>query len=139
MYYSTIGILAVLILLIVNRDILFNRTISAVKPAWKMYRRFLFTVLVYYVTDIVWGIFEELKLDRLLFADTTVYFIAMAAGVLYWTMYTVTYLEEKNTFARILMMSSEICLSLQTRISLLSAIPFSSGVKTGSKIYSSIP
>ena len=118
MYYSTIGILAVLILLIVNRDILFNRTISAAKPAWKMYRRFLFTVLVYYVTDIVWGIFEELKLDRLLFADTTVYFIAMAAGVLYWTMYTVTYLEEKNTFARILMTAGNTLAVLITIVTL---------------------
>ena len=90
MFYSAIGVLAILILFIVNRDILFNRQFVSEKPAWKMYRRFLFTVLAYYVTDVFWGIFEYFKLPALLFADTTAYYLAMGAGVLYWAGYTVT-------------------------------------------------
>lgn len=58
MYYSIIGILAILVLFIVNRDIIVSRKGPLVKPVWKTYRRFLFTVLVYYVTDVVWGVLE---------------------------------------------------------------------------------
>ena len=108
MYYSSYGILAILILIIVNRDILLSREISAVRPAWKVYRRFLFTVLAYYVTDVLWGILESRKLAGLLFADTTVYYITMAAGVLYWAGYTVTCLEEKKPFGRALMITGNV-------------------------------
>ena len=100
MYYSAIGILAVLILFIVNHDILFGRRVSFDKPAWKMYRRFLFVVFLYYITDILWGFFESRKMVVPLFADTTVYYIAMAAGVLYWAGFTVAYSEEKNPFGQ---------------------------------------
>ena len=61
MYYSTIGLLAVLILFIVNWDILHGFKVSYDKPAWNVYRRFLFAVLVYYITDIFWGILESQK------------------------------------------------------------------------------
>ena len=108
MYYSAIGTLALLILLIENMDILLNRNDSFSRPAWKVYRKFLFAVLVYYVTDIIWGFLESRKLAVLLFADTTVYFIAMAAGVLYWTQYAVIYLEEKRIYGRIFMYSGRI-------------------------------
>ena len=102
-YYSAIGMLALLILLIENQDVLLNRNDAYSNPAWKVYRRFLFAVLVYYVTDITWGILESYKLSAALFADTTVYFIAMAVGVQFWTQYTVTYLEEDHPFGNFLL------------------------------------
>ena len=74
MYYSAIGLLAVIILLIENKDILLNCSRDTVKPVRKVYRRFLYAVLGYYVTDILWGILENQKLSLLLFADTSIYF-----------------------------------------------------------------
>lgn len=94
MYYATIGALALLILVIENQDILFRRGRSFETPAWRIYRRFLYAVLAYYFMDILWGLFESRKLPRLLFADTTGYFIAVAVGVLFWAEYTVACLEE---------------------------------------------
>ena len=102
MYYSAIGSLAILVLLIVNHDILLNRGDAFRSPAWSVYRRFLFAVLVYYITDVLWGTLEGLKLAPLLFADTTVYFAAMAAGVLFWAQYTVAYLEDESRSGRLL-------------------------------------
>ena len=96
MYYSTIGLLAVIVLVIVNWDILFGYKVSYDKPAWNVYRRFLFAVLVYYITDILWGILESMKLAKLLFADTTIYFIAMSIGIFFWSEYTVVYLDENK-------------------------------------------
>lgn len=106
MYYSAISLLAALILLIENRDILRDNTMD--KPAWNVYRRFLLAVLAYYVTDVLWGILESKKLSFLLFADTTVYFVAMGVGVLFWAQFLVAYLEEESEFGRFLVASGRI-------------------------------
>ena len=108
MYYSAIGLLAIIVLLIVNHDILLDRTDAFQTPAWKVYRRFLLAVLIYYITDVLWGVLESRKLVLLLFADTTVYFIAMAAGVLFWAEYTVTYLEDETSFGKILVYAGRV-------------------------------
>ena len=108
MYYSTIGLLAVLILFIVNWDILHGFKVSYDKPAWNVYRGFLFAVLVYYITDILWGILESQKLVVALFVDTTIYFVAMALGISFWAEYTVAYLDEKSPFGRFLIYAGRI-------------------------------
>ena len=41
MYYSAIGILALLVLVIENLDILLGLDVGFDKPAWKVYRKFL--------------------------------------------------------------------------------------------------
>lgn len=118
--YSAIGILALLILLIENQDIMQFRNESFNVPAWKVYRKYLFAVFAYYLTDIAWGILESYKLPRLLTADTMIYFVAMAAVVMYWTKYTVIYLEEeKSLFGRFLPQSGRI---LALGVTALSAI-----------------
>ena len=119
MYYSAIGLLAILILLIENRDVLLNARGAFERPAWKVYRIFLFTVLVYYVTDILWGFLESQKLAALLFADTTVYFVAMAVGVLLWAQYIVAYLEENDAFGRFIVVAGRVVAGL---IALLTVI-----------------
>ena len=127
-YYSTIGILALLILLIENQDILLNLNESFSVRAWKVYRKYLFVIIVYYLTDITWGILESHKLSALLFADTTIYFVAMAAGVMYWTKYTVTYLEEERyLFGRFLLHSGRIfalCVTILSAVNLFTPVLF---------------
>ena len=107
MYYSTIGLLALLTLFIVNLDILSDSHIYD-KPAWNVYRRFLFAVMAYYVTDIIWGLLEYQKLVTALFTDTTIYFVAMAASLSFWAEYTVAYLEDKSAFGRFLIVLGRI-------------------------------
>lgn len=107
MYYSAIGVLAMLVLLIVNWDVLHKSQVYD-KPAWIVYRRFLFAVLAYYVTDVLWGFLEYKKLSTALFVDTTVYFMAMAVGLSFWAEYTVAYLNEKSKFGRVLVYSGRI-------------------------------
>ncbi len=102
MYYSAIGLLAALVLLAENYDILFKRN-RGERSAQKAYRGFLFWVLVYYVIDALWGVLEAHKLATALFIDTMIYFIAMAIGVLYWARYTVVYLNEKSVYGKALL------------------------------------
>ncbi len=119
MYYSAIGVLAVLILVIVNWDILYGFRISYDKPAWNVYRRFLFVVLAYYITDILWGILESQKLATALFVDTTVYFVAMAVGISFWAEYTVAYLEAKTSFGRLLVYAGRVICGLITIVTVI--------------------
>lgn len=102
MYYSLIGILALLILLIINHDVLLRKKEELSSPAQRVYRWFLQGITAYYVSDILWGILDRLSLMSLLYADTVIYFIAMGLGILFWTQYVVAYLDEKTIFSSIL-------------------------------------
>ncbi len=118
MYYSAIGFLAILILFIVNWDVLHDSRIYD-KPAWNVYRRFLFAVLAYYVTDVLWGILEDQKLSKALFSDTIIYFIAMAVGISFWAEYTVAYLQENNGFGRFLVITGRFIAGLTAGLAII--------------------
>ncbi|MBR4490525.1 hypothetical protein IKP13_07835, partial [bacterium] len=101
MTYSIIGILAAIILVITNRDVFLTQK-DAIAGTRHTYCWFLMAVLSYYVTDALWGVFDEYRMTKIQFADTTLYFAAMAAAVLLWTQYVVDYLERGNVFDKIL-------------------------------------
>ncbi|MCR4657778.1 MAG: hypothetical protein K5770_16365 [Lachnospiraceae bacterium] len=100
MTYSIIGILAFVILLITNQDLL--RRGRELTRAQRAYRSFLMGVAAYYITDLLWGILDENHLTALLYADTTVHFTAMALAVMLWTQYVIEYLEGETRFERTL-------------------------------------
>ena len=102
MLYSSAGFLALLVHLIINYDVLRKGSDKEIIPAHRSYRAFLLAVTVYYVTDILWGLLYERGLIALTFADTTVYFGAMAFSILLWTRFVILYLKEKNLFGRLL-------------------------------------
>ncbi len=108
MYYTSIVLLAAAILLIENHDILFDGSTTRNIPVRKIYRNFLFIVLIYYAVDALWGVFDSLHLIALLFADTTIYFVALASGVLFWTRFVIAYLSEENAFSRFLFYAGHI-------------------------------
>ena len=102
MTYSIIGILAAIILIITNRDVLWIPGDAEVAHTQRIYRGFLLGVLCYYITDALWGILDAHRLTTLQFVDTTLYFAAMAVAVLLWTRYVVAYLESGSVFDTIL-------------------------------------
>ena len=97
MTYSIIGILASIILVIINRDVLWTQK-DAQTQTQKRYRHFLAAAMMYYLTDAFWGILDSYRLTALQFADTTLYFAAMAAAVLLWTRYVISYLNSSSAF-----------------------------------------
>ena len=102
MVYSSIAIIALLVQLIINYDVIMNKTSSLVSKNNKSYRRFIIGSIFYYVTDILWGFFDEQKMDRMLYFDTTAYFLAMSLMVMLWTAYATDYLDEKTRFGKAL-------------------------------------
>ena len=139
MYYSAIGLLAIIVLLIVNQDILLNHANAFQTPAWRVYRRFLFAVLIYYITDVLWGVLENRKLAALLFADTTVYFAAMAAGVLLWAHYTIAYLEDETPIGRLLVHVSRIIAGFITALALVNIFTPVLFTVDGNCVYRALP
>ena len=99
MMYSVIGILATIFLLIINRDVLWRHVGREFTKTRRYYRSFLLCVLSYYITDALWGILDANGLTALQFADTAVYFVAMAAAVWMWTRYVVEYLESESSLS----------------------------------------
>ncbi|MCR5687851.1 MAG: diguanylate cyclase [Lachnospiraceae bacterium] len=100
MYYSSFGILALIHHLIINYDILKNgRSAPATGPQYR-YRQFLNAILVFYVADLLWGFLVEWRLYVLAYADTAIFFIAMALSVLLWTRFVVAYLGKDGVRAR---------------------------------------
>ena len=95
--YSAIGILAALIQLIINGSIMFRRNGSG--KAYKPYRYLMISLFAYYITDAFWGIFAGMNVIPVLFADTTIYYVAMSAIIVSWSFYIVSYLDRTDFFA----------------------------------------
>ncbi|MBR4900333.1 MAG: hypothetical protein IKZ46_05280, partial [Victivallales bacterium] len=98
MTYSIIGILAIIVLIITNRDVLWMPKGAENTQSMRLYSGFLLAVMSYYITDALWGILDAHHLTSLLFVDTTLYFAAMAVGVMLWTQYVIAYLESGTSF-----------------------------------------
>ena len=67
-------------------------------PAIKSFRLFLISIAIFYITDILWGIFESNKLSLPLYIDTFIYFVMMGTTVFFWSNFVVKYLESKRVF-----------------------------------------
>lgn len=93
MYYSIIGILAIVIHMIINRDMLWHNDSHTDVPARREYRDYLFGMLAFCFTDVLWGFFNEYHLVIPLYIDTVAFFITMTAGFLFWTRYVVAYMQ----------------------------------------------
>ncbi|SHK28093.1 diguanylate cyclase (GGDEF) domain-containing protein [Selenomonas ruminantium] len=111
MYYCLIDLLALLVLLITNHDVFFTRREMENDRAQRHYRYFLYAVILYYVTDLLWGWLYEISNLDWIYLDTEVYFIVMAAGVLLWLYYVVIYLGIKGVFRHFLTYTALILLS----------------------------
>ena len=59
-WYALVGVLAIAVLIIENSDIIFSRGDNQRFPEIKIYRRFLYGILAYYITDKK-ELFSEIK------------------------------------------------------------------------------
>ena len=99
MTYASIGLIALLVQLIINHDVFRKGAANDRIAAHQSYRRFLLGVMFYYITDILWGVLDVCHWIGLLYADTVIYYIAMALSVLLWTHYVISYLNETSKFS----------------------------------------
>ncbi|MBR4908914.1 MAG: GGDEF domain-containing protein [Acidaminococcaceae bacterium] len=112
MSYSIVGLLAIAIQLMISHETLFGKS-NKNDLIQQSYRGFLLAVLVYYITDALWGFFYDLHSVKLIYTDTAVYFAAMAASVLFWTQCVVYNLEEKSPLGKFLFYTGRIIFTFQ--------------------------
>lgn len=113
MYYSLIGVLATLVLIITNYDVLLKPHKDSEDEVQVMYRKFLVGVMAYYITDMLWGVLDSLSLTGFLYLDTEIYYVAMGLGILFWTKYVVAYLGKTNTFSKLLKHAGSILFAVE--------------------------
>ena len=81
MAYSSVAIIALVVLLITNFDLIFLRKAFDKIPAQKQYRLFLISVVLFYIADLLWGLFEEYDVHAVDYAVTVSFFVIMATSV----------------------------------------------------------
>lgn len=120
MYYSSIGILAILILFTNDFYILTQIPGKTLTPTHKAYKTFLIGVAAYYAADIAWGPLDTYcKITAIRFAETSVYFAVMALAVLLWTRYVIAYISQKNRFETFIRITGIVFLILQMGVLIL--------------------
>ena len=119
MNYSGTAILALLVHIIINYDVLRNAHYRAGTAAANAYRRFIFGVMMFYLSDALWGLLYDTRINALVFTDTVLYFFAMAVSVFMWTQYVIRYLNIKSRFVSVLSAMGWIFLGLTALIQVL--------------------
>ncbi|MCR5501917.1 MAG: diguanylate cyclase [Lachnospiraceae bacterium] len=96
MYYAAFGALSLILHLIINYDILKKKDKTASLSTVR-YRQFLICISVYYISDVLWGFFEESRIIPLVYADTVLYFLTMAMSVVLWIRYVIAFIDREGT------------------------------------------
>lgn len=110
MYYTSFGLLAIVIHIIINSETLFRRPRNTVGNT---YRAFLWGVMLYYFTDIFWGVFHDLKVIPIIYTDTVLFFLAMVVTVFLWVRYIAAFLDRKDMLSKYLLVSGWLILIFQ--------------------------
>ena len=104
MYYSSIGVIALIVHVIINFDLM--KRVSRVgtrSVMQKRYRRFLIALIAYYLTDIIWGTLYENGHMLLTYIDTVAVFVTMTLSVLLWTRALIVFIDDKSKFGKIVL------------------------------------
>ncbi len=100
MVYSSAGLVALIVNLIINKDVLKKNKDDNATESAKRYRAFLVAVMLYYISDVLWGILYEFRHTptgfSLIYADTAVYFVLMVIIMVLWIRYVIAYLNKKR-------------------------------------------
>ena len=102
-YYSIVSGIALIVHLIINwRQLVDWRNVRSRAEALE-FRVFLACLTFFFVLDIMWGILAEMKCRNLLYADTVLFFMAMALALCAWTRFVVAYLGMEGLSRRCLL------------------------------------
>lgn len=113
MAYSLVGILAIFIYLIINLDVLINIGAKKKFRGEMFYLLFLLGAIAFHITDGFWGILYDAKDVKGVFIDTTFYFVAMAASILFWGLFVFRYLGKKSIRAKMILYTEFIIFAFQ--------------------------
>ncbi len=102
MYYSSFGILALIIHIIINIRDMKKCSDEEIRVVDTRYRQFLIGLIFYYTADIFWGFFYGRRMIILAYIDTALFFATMGLTVFFWMRYIVAFLNDDNICTRII-------------------------------------
>lgn len=114
MYYSSIGILALIMHVIINSDTLFRTRNDGRVKMRKKYRPFLFAIMFYYVADCLWGALVEIRNIPLAYADTVFFFFSMGLSVFMWLRFIAAFLNLNQFWTKVLQALAWLMLGSET-------------------------
>ncbi len=107
--YWVPGVIALLMLIITNFDVLFNKNyVARNKKALIYYRVFIWALACFYISDILWGVLnyfyhlDTQKYSSAIYVDTGFFFLFMAALLLAWSNFVINYIQEKTLFKQVI-------------------------------------
>ncbi len=98
MFYSIIGVIAIMIHLILNHEYFRNKEEKT--DTNRAFKHYAWAALLYYVTDAFWGVIYDTHISTLIYINTILYYVAMAATVVLLCIYVTTYLKLNTGFGR---------------------------------------
>ena len=102
MAYSLIPIVAVIIGAIINWDVFLTKKYRVMNhDIFRAYKVVVICHFIFFIADILWGVFDSLSNKVPAMIDTTIFFVAMAFGVSAWLRFAAKYLEEKKLTSNI--------------------------------------
>lgn len=96
MYYASVDTIALIVHIIINFGLMkkgsniYKNAVSQIR-----YRRFLIALLLYYCSDILWGLLYEKRWIIAAYIDTLAVFFTMVLSVLLWTRSVVSFTNSK--------------------------------------------
>lgn len=113
MYYASIGIIAFIVLVIINLEALKKVEKTAANEVRIRYRHFLVATMVYYFSDAMWGVLYELGWIAATYIDTVLFFIAMVTSVLLWTRAVVAFTGGKGKLTNVFLFCGWLIFGVQ--------------------------
>ena len=113
MSYASIGIIACIVHIIINNEALHSVEDTPENIVRISYRRYLLSIILYYMTDIFWGILYEQEWIVATYVDTVVFFFAMVLSVHLWTRTVVLYTGNKGRGGWLLMLGGWVIFAFQ--------------------------
>lgn len=115
-YYASIGVIALIVMVIVNLEALKKVEKTSGNDARIKYRQYLISLIVLFISDIMWGFFHEQKWLIITYIDTCLFFASMVLSVLLWTRGVVAFSGDRGKKGKLLVMSGWAIFSFELMI-----------------------
>lgn len=102
MYYASIGIIAMIVMVIINIEALRKVENTSGNDARLKYRQYLFSLIAFFSADVLWGFFYEQRWVVVTYIDTCLFFGFMVLSVLFWTRGVVAFSGDKGKLSKLL-------------------------------------
>lgn len=116
MYYSSIGIISLIVLVIINIETLRKVEKTSGNDVRLKYRQYLLSLIAFFISDIIWGFFYEQRWVIVTYIDTCLFFTTMVLSVLFWTRGVVAFTGDKGRHGKLLVLSGWTVVLFETAV-----------------------